>query len=140
MCHSEPSDRGKSPPFSSRPSPIPLQIEQERIDKIWPKLRVLARSSPTDKHTLVKGKTWAGMGSSEAQAPGLPGPSCPGAFSFFPGWEGLLPGAPRTWGRPGRPAKGHSEVRRQRICSLGPTSHGQQWDCLSGGQKSWPEG
>lgn len=33
-----------------------LQIEQERIDKIWPKLRVLARSSPTDKHTLVKGE------------------------------------------------------------------------------------
>lgn len=32
-----------------------FQIEQERIDKIWPKLRVLARSSPTDKHTLVKG-------------------------------------------------------------------------------------
>ncbi|KAJ3586548.1 hypothetical protein NHX12_012945 [Muraenolepis orangiensis] len=32
-----------------------IAIEQERIDKIWPKLRVLARSSPTDKHTLVKG-------------------------------------------------------------------------------------
>ena len=32
------------------------QIEQERIDKVWPKLRVLARSSPTDKHTLVKGE------------------------------------------------------------------------------------
>ncbi|XP_071782292.2 plasma membrane calcium-transporting ATPase 3 isoform X2 [Centroberyx gerrardi] len=31
------------------------EIEQERIDKIWPKLRVLARSSPSDKHTLVKG-------------------------------------------------------------------------------------
>ncbi|XP_077195137.1 plasma membrane calcium-transporting ATPase 1 isoform X3 [Paroedura picta] len=31
------------------------EIEQERIDKLWPKLRVLARSSPTDKHTLVKG-------------------------------------------------------------------------------------
>ncbi|XP_020633124.2 plasma membrane calcium-transporting ATPase 1 isoform X2 [Pogona vitticeps] len=31
------------------------EIEQERIDKMWPKLRVLARSSPTDKHTLVKG-------------------------------------------------------------------------------------
>ncbi|XP_073501331.1 plasma membrane calcium-transporting ATPase 2 isoform X7 [Phyllobates terribilis] len=31
------------------------EIEQERIDKVWPKLRVLARSSPTDKHTLVKG-------------------------------------------------------------------------------------
>lgn len=33
-----------------------FQIEQERLDKVWPKLRVLARSSPTDKHTLVKGK------------------------------------------------------------------------------------
>ncbi|XP_067837786.1 plasma membrane calcium-transporting ATPase 3-like, partial [Heptranchias perlo] len=31
------------------------EIEQARLDKIWPKLRVLARSSPTDKHTLVKG-------------------------------------------------------------------------------------
>uniref|UniRef100_A0A3P9JY75 Calcium-transporting ATPase n=1 Tax=Oryzias latipes TaxID=8090 RepID=A0A3P9JY75_ORYLA len=31
------------------------EVEQERLDKIWPKLRVLARSSPTDKHTLVKG-------------------------------------------------------------------------------------
>lgn len=37
-----------------------FQIEQERIDKIWPKLRVLARSSPTDKHTLVKGSCVAG--------------------------------------------------------------------------------
>lgn len=32
------------------------QVEQEKLDKIWPKLRVLARSSPTDKHTLVKGE------------------------------------------------------------------------------------
>ncbi|XP_078103428.1 plasma membrane calcium-transporting ATPase 2 [Sander vitreus] len=31
------------------------EVEQERMDKVWPKLRVLARSSPTDKHTLVKG-------------------------------------------------------------------------------------
>uniref|UniRef100_UPI0037E724A6 plasma membrane calcium-transporting ATPase 2 isoform X6 n=1 Tax=Semicossyphus pulcher TaxID=241346 RepID=UPI0037E724A6 len=31
------------------------EVEQERIDKVWPKLKVLARSSPTDKHTLVKG-------------------------------------------------------------------------------------
>ncbi|KAM4554349.1 plasma membrane calcium-transporting ATPase 1-like [Fundulus diaphanus] len=31
------------------------EVRQERIDKIWPKLRVLARSSPMDKHTLVKG-------------------------------------------------------------------------------------
>lgn len=31
------------------------EVEQEKLDKIWPRLRVLARSSPTDKHTLVKG-------------------------------------------------------------------------------------
>ena len=30
-------------------------IQQELLDKIWPDLRVLARSSPTDKYTLVKG-------------------------------------------------------------------------------------
>nr|BCY27127.1 plasma membrane Ca++ ATPase isoform b [Ascidia zara] len=30
-------------------------IKQPKIDAIWPRLRVLARSSPTDKHTLVKG-------------------------------------------------------------------------------------
>jgi len=30
-------------------------IEQKLLDKVWPQLRVLARSSPTDKHTLVKG-------------------------------------------------------------------------------------
>lgn len=35
-----------------------VQVEQERIDKVWPKLRVLARSSPTDKHTLVKGEQY----------------------------------------------------------------------------------
>jgi P-type E1-E2 ATPase len=32
-----------------------LKAKQELIDKIWPKLRVLARSSPQDKYTLVKG-------------------------------------------------------------------------------------
>ncbi|XP_071816390.1 plasma membrane calcium-transporting ATPase 1-like isoform X2 [Apostichopus japonicus] len=31
------------------------RIQQELLDKVWPNLRVLARSSPTDKHTLVKG-------------------------------------------------------------------------------------
>ncbi|KAJ4937454.1 hypothetical protein JOQ06_002089 [Pogonophryne albipinna] len=31
------------------------EIEQGLIDKIWPNLRVLARSSPTDKYNLVKG-------------------------------------------------------------------------------------
>lgn len=30
-------------------------IKQHLLDKVWPMLRVLARSSPTDKHTLVKG-------------------------------------------------------------------------------------
>uniref|UniRef100_T1G8G7 Calcium-transporting ATPase n=1 Tax=Helobdella robusta TaxID=6412 RepID=T1G8G7_HELRO len=30
-------------------------VKPELFDKVWPKLRVLARSSPQDKHTLVKG-------------------------------------------------------------------------------------
>ncbi|CAG0896564.1 unnamed protein product [Cyprideis torosa] len=30
-------------------------VQQHLMDKVWPKLRVLARSSPTDKYTLVKG-------------------------------------------------------------------------------------
>lgn len=32
-----------------------LKVRQEKFDKVWPKLRVLARSSPQDKYTLVKG-------------------------------------------------------------------------------------
>ena len=32
-----------------------MQIQQELIDAVWPKLRVLARSSPTDKYNLVNG-------------------------------------------------------------------------------------
>ncbi|XP_037094678.1 plasma membrane calcium-transporting ATPase 2-like isoform X7 [Pollicipes pollicipes] len=31
------------------------QVQQHLLDKVWPRLRVLARSSPTDKYTLVKG-------------------------------------------------------------------------------------
>nr|ABL63470.1 plasma membrane calcium ATPase [Pinctada fucata] len=31
------------------------EVSQELFDKVWPKLRVLARSSPQDKYTLVKG-------------------------------------------------------------------------------------
>ncbi|RLU20100.1 hypothetical protein DMN91_006706 [Ooceraea biroi] len=31
------------------------EVQQHLLDKVWPKLRVLARSSPTDKYTLVKG-------------------------------------------------------------------------------------
>jgi len=30
-------------------------VQQNLLDQVWPNLRVLARSSPTDKHTLVKG-------------------------------------------------------------------------------------
>ena len=34
---------------------LSFQISQEKLDRVWPRLRVLARSSPTDKHTLVNG-------------------------------------------------------------------------------------
>jgi len=30
-------------------------VKQDLLDKIWPRLRVLARSSPQDKYNLVKG-------------------------------------------------------------------------------------
>ena len=32
-----------------------MQVIQSKLDEIWPKLRVLARSQPIDKYTLVKG-------------------------------------------------------------------------------------
>lgn len=31
------------------------EVSQEKLDQIWPKLRVLARAQPTDKYILVKG-------------------------------------------------------------------------------------
>lgn len=31
------------------------QVRSDLFDKVWPNLRVLARSSPQDKYTLVKG-------------------------------------------------------------------------------------
>lgn len=31
------------------------KVQQHLLDKVWPSLRVLARSSPTDKYTLVRG-------------------------------------------------------------------------------------
>lgn len=31
------------------------EVDQRRLDAIWPKLRVLARAQPTDKYILVKG-------------------------------------------------------------------------------------
>lgn len=41
--------------FNRRIRDVSGNIQQHLIDKVWPKLRVLARSSPTDKYTLVKG-------------------------------------------------------------------------------------
>ena len=32
-----------------------VQVSQDKLDRVWPRLRVLARSSPTDKYTLVNG-------------------------------------------------------------------------------------
>ena len=32
-----------------------FQISQKKLDRVWPRLRVLARASPTDKYTLVNG-------------------------------------------------------------------------------------
>ena len=37
-----------------------FQIRQDLLDKIWPRLRVLARSQPIDKYTLVKGNSKGG--------------------------------------------------------------------------------
>jgi Ca2+ transporting ATPase len=34
---------------------VTVQVKQGLVDRIWPRLRVLARSSPQDKYTLVKG-------------------------------------------------------------------------------------
>ncbi|XP_045518780.1 plasma membrane calcium-transporting ATPase 2 isoform X12 [Pieris brassicae] len=41
--------------FNTRVRDANGEIQQHLLDKVWPKLRVLARSSPTDKYTLVKG-------------------------------------------------------------------------------------
>merc|ERR1719412_2523805 len=35
--------------------PMTNEVRQDLLDKIWPRLRVLARSQPIDKYTLVKG-------------------------------------------------------------------------------------
>jgi magnesium-transporting ATPase (P-type) len=31
------------------------EVVQEKLDQVWPRLRVLARAQPTDKYILVKG-------------------------------------------------------------------------------------
>ncbi|XP_045780106.1 plasma membrane calcium-transporting ATPase 2 isoform X7 [Maniola jurtina] len=41
--------------FNTRIRDANGDVQQHLLDKVWPKLRVLARSSPTDKYTLVKG-------------------------------------------------------------------------------------
>ncbi|XP_052745277.1 plasma membrane calcium-transporting ATPase 3 isoform X5 [Bicyclus anynana] len=41
--------------FNTRIRDANGEVQQHLVDKVWPKLRVLARSSPTDKYTLVKG-------------------------------------------------------------------------------------
>ncbi|XP_075155975.1 plasma membrane calcium-transporting ATPase 3-like [Haematobia irritans] len=41
--------------FNSRIRDSNGNVQQHLVDKVWPKLRVLARSSPTDKYILVKG-------------------------------------------------------------------------------------
>lgn len=45
----------EGPDFNERIRDANGKIQQELIDKIWPRLRVMARSSPTDKYVLVKG-------------------------------------------------------------------------------------
>ena len=32
-----------------------IKVSQQKLDQIWPNLRVLARSQPVDKYNLVKG-------------------------------------------------------------------------------------
>lgn len=45
----------EGPDFNERIRDANGKIQQELLDKIWPRLRVMARSSPTDKYVLVKG-------------------------------------------------------------------------------------
>mmetsp|Transcript_16664 Transcript_16664/g.65081 ORF Transcript_16664/g.65081 Transcript_16664/m.65081 type:complete len:961 (-) Transcript_16664:40-2922(-) len=45
----------EGPQFRKRVVRSDGEINQEEFDRIWPKLRVMARSSPTDKYVLVSG-------------------------------------------------------------------------------------
>lgn len=45
----------EGPDFNERVCDSQGEIQQELLDQIWPRLRVLARSSPTDKYVLVRG-------------------------------------------------------------------------------------
>jgi Ca2+ transporting ATPase len=44
------------------------KVSQDLVDEIWPKLRVMARSSPEDKYTLVSGMINSKLGSREIVA------------------------------------------------------------------------
>lgn len=41
--------------FNKRVRDSSGKVSQEKLDELWPRLRVMARSSPQDKYTLVKG-------------------------------------------------------------------------------------
>ncbi|PAV87295.1 hypothetical protein WR25_15865 isoform B [Diploscapter pachys] len=41
--------------FNARIRDANGEVSQDKLDQIWPKLRVLARAQPSDKYTLVKG-------------------------------------------------------------------------------------
>jgi Ca2+ transporting ATPase len=45
----------EGPDFRAKVMNADGTVNQSEIDQIWPRLRVLARSSPMDKHTLVSG-------------------------------------------------------------------------------------
>jgi len=45
----------EGPDFRAKVMNADGSVNQAEIDQIWPRLRVLARSSPMDKHTLVSG-------------------------------------------------------------------------------------
>lgn len=45
----------ESKEFNRRIRDTNNQVSQELIDKVWPRLRVLARSTPEDKYNLVNG-------------------------------------------------------------------------------------
>lgn len=76
---------------------------------MWPKLRVLARSSPTDKHTLVKGNELAHAG------PPLP---LPRLGCHAPGWLWSAPRLPTPGSRAclGSGVPGYGRAESQSPC------------------------
>jgi len=49
---------------------VRAQVEQSLLDAVWPRLRVLARSSPEDKYHLVRGIMESRLGDTAAAAAG----------------------------------------------------------------------